>query len=81
MDNYNTNPLLQKIIEIKNNGGTPQQAMQFLMSMNPNINMAQTQLMNMSKGRTPQEFIMQLARQNGVSPENMQGIMSLFGKK
>jgi hypothetical protein len=51
------------------------------MSMNPNINMAQTQLMNMSKGRTPQEFIMQLARQNGVSPENMQGIMSLFGKR
>ena len=81
MDNYNTNPLLQKIIEIKNNGGTPQQAMQFLISMNPNINMVRTQLTNMSRGRTPQEFIMQLARQNGVSPENMQGIMSLFGKR
>ena len=79
--NYNANPLLQKIIEIKNNGGTPQQAMQYLVSMNPSINMAQTQLMNMSRGRTPQEFIMQLARQNGVSPENMQGIMSLVGKK
>ena len=81
MDNYNANPLLQKIIEIKNNGGTPQQAMQFLISMNPNINMVRTQLTNMSRGRTPQEFIMQLARQNGVSPENMQGIMSLFGKR
>jgi hypothetical protein len=81
MDNFNANPLVQKLIEIKNNGGTPQQAMQFLISMNPNINMAQTQLMNMSKGRTPQQFIMQLARQNGVSPENMQGIMSLFVKR
>jgi hypothetical protein len=80
MDNFNTNPIVQKLIEIKNNGGTPQQAMQFLASMNPNINMAQTQLINMSRGRTPQEFIIQLARQNGVSPENMQGIMSLFGK-
>ena len=35
----------------------------------------------MANGRNPKEFIMQLARQNGVSPENMQGIMSLFGKR
>lgn len=81
MNNMNANPVLQKIIEIKNNGGTPQQAMQFLLQMNPNINMIQTQLANMSKGRSPQEFVMQLAKQNGINPQNMQGIMSLFGRK
>ena len=81
MNNYNANPMLQKIFEIKNNGGTPQQAMQVLLSMNPNINMAQTQLTNMSRGRSPQEFLMQLAKQQGVNPEMMQGIMSLFGRR
>lgn len=79
--NNQMNQVIQGLLQMKNAGRNPQQVMQLLMQRNPNYQQAMTTLQNMAQGRNPQEFIMQLAKQNGVTQENMQGIMSLFGKQ
>jgi hypothetical protein len=38
-------------------------------------------LQNMSQGKSMQEFVMQLARQQGVSQENLQAMQNMFGGK
>jgi hypothetical protein len=53
--------------------------MQGMMQRTPQINQMQTQLQNMAQGRSPQEFLIQLARQNGVSEENIQGLSRILG--
>ena len=35
----------------------------------------------MAQGRTPKEFILQLARQNGVNEKNLQGLERILGGK
>ncbi len=79
--NNQMNQAIQSILSMQKAGHNPQMVMQMLMQQNPNIRNAITTLQNMSQGRNPQEFVMQLAKQNGISQENMQGIMSLFGNK
>ena len=79
--NNQMNQVIQGLLQMKNAGRNPQQVMQMLMQRNPNYQQAMTTLQNMAQGRNPQEFIMQLAKQNGVTQENMQGIMSLFGRR
>ena len=79
--NNQMNQVIQGLLQMKNAGRNPQQVMQMLMQRNPNYQQAMATLQNMAQGRNPQEFIMQLAKQNGVTQENMQGIMSLFGKQ
>ena len=38
-------------------------------------------MQNMAQGRNPKEFLMQLARQNGVSEKNLQGLSRILGGK
>lgn len=73
------NSTIQNIIALYNSGGNPQQIMQQMMQKTPQINQMQTQLQNMAQGRSPQEFLIQLARQNGVSEENIQGLSRILG--
>ena len=75
------NQIVQTLLSMKNAGRNPQQIMQMLMQRNPNYQQTITTLQNMAQGRSPQEFLMQLAKQQGVTPENIQGIMSLFVKR
>jgi hypothetical protein len=77
--NNDINSRIQAIMQLKQNGLTPQSAMQMLMQRNPNYQIAMQRLNNMSQGRDMKDFVMQLARQNGVSQENLQAIQSLFG--
>lgn len=79
--NNQMNQVIQSILQMKNAGRNPQMVMQMIMQQNPNYQQTMTTLQNMAQGRNPQEFLMQLAKQNGISQENMQGIMSLFGKR
>ena len=76
--NNDINSRIQAIMQLKQKGFTPQSVMQMLMQRNPQYNQALQQLKNMSGGRSPQEFVMQLARQNGVSQENLQAIQEMF---
>ena len=72
------NSAIQNIIALYNSGGNPAQIMQGMMNKNPQINQMQTQLNNMAQGRNPQEFLLQLARQNGVSEENLKGLSQIL---
>ena len=76
--NNDVNAVISQIMALKKQGKNPQAVMQMLMQRNPQYNQALQQLKNMSGGRSPQEFVMQLARQNGVSQENLQAIQEMF---
>lgn len=77
--NNDVNNRIQAIMQLKQQGFTPQSAMQMLMQQNPNYKLAMQRFNNMAQGRNMKDFVMQLARQNGVSAENLQAIQSLFG--
>lgn len=72
------NKVISQIMAFKKQGMTPQAVAQMMFYQNPQLQMYQTQLKNMSNGRNPQEFVMQLARQNGVSEENLKCMQDLF---
>lgn len=75
------NSVISQIMTLKQQGATPQAVMQMMMQQNPQMQMAQTRLKNMANGRNPQEFVMQLAKQNGISQENLQALQQMFGGK
>lgn len=76
---YDVNQALQGLFQMRNAGQNPRAIMQMLIQRNPQYSQMLTQIRNMSNGRNPQEFVMQLARQNGVSEQNMAQLMQMFG--
>lgn len=77
--NMDINQTIENIIKFYESGGNPQQAMQTIMQKNNNIGKMQNQLQNMAQGRSPKEFLLQLARQNGVNEKNLQGLSRILG--
>lgn len=75
------NQTIEQIIALYDKGGNPQQIMQQMMGRGTPIGQMQNQLKNMAQGRTPTEFILQIAKQNGVSEHNLQGIARILGAK
>ena len=75
------NATIERIIALYDSGGNPQQVMQNMMQQGTPISQMQTQLQNMAQGRSPNEFILQMARQNGVSEKNLQGLARILGVK
>lgn len=76
--NNDINSVISQIMALKNQGKNPQAVMQMLFQQNPQYQQMATQLKNMAGGRNPKEFVMQLARQNGVNEENLKGMKELF---
>ena len=64
--NGNVNANIQQIMAFKKQGKSPQQVMKMIMAQNPQLQQTLTQMKNMAGNRSPKEFIMQMARQNGV---------------
>ena len=81
MYNNDINQSIENIIALYERGGNPQQVMQTMMQRNSQIGQMQNQLQNMAQGRSPKEFLLQLARQNGVSEKNLQGLSRILGGK
>lgn len=77
---YDINQALQSIFQMKNAGQNPQAILQMMMQQNPQIAQLMTQFQNMSSGKNPRDFITQLARQNGVSENNISAIKQMFNK-
>lgn len=77
---YDVNQALQSIFQMKNAGRNPQQIMQMLIQRNPQVAQLMTQFRNMSNGQNPRDFLTQLARQNGVSEQNISNIQQMFQK-
>lgn len=76
----NLNNIISNIVAMKNAGKNPQMLMNNILQSNPQYGQMLNQLKNMANGRNPQDFIMQLAQQNGVSPENLQALKQMFGR-
>ena len=77
---YDVNQALQNIIAMKNSGKNPQMILQMLMQQNPQVSQMMTQFRNMSNGKNPRDFITQMARQNGLSEQNISAIQQMFTK-
>ena len=75
------NATIERIIAMYDKGGNPQQIMQNMMQQGTPIGQMQSQMQNMAQGRSPMEFILQIAKQNGVSEQNLQGIARILGAK
>jgi uncharacterized protein YutE (UPF0331/DUF86 family) len=78
---YDVNQALQSVFQMRNAGRNPQQIMQMLIQRNPQYQQQIAMLQNMAKGKTPKEFFTQLAKQNGVSEQNMAQLMQMFGNQ
>ena len=74
------NSVIGNIVAMKNAGKDPQKLMNSILNSNPQYHQMLTQLKNMSNGRNINEFVMQLAQQNGVSQQNLQAIKQMFGR-
>lgn len=76
--NEQFNTFLQNMLSFKQSGKNPAQLMQMIMQRNPQYNQLMTTLQNMAQGKNPREFIIQLAKQNGVGEQQLQQIMQLL---
>ena len=79
--NNNINQMIENVINFYNSGGNPNEFMQSIIRNNPNINMFNTQLKNMAQGKNMPEFLLQLAKQNGVNERNLEGLARILGAK
>lgn len=75
------NQTIGALISFYDSGRNPQELMQMAMQRNPNINQMKTQLQNMVGDRNPSEFLIQFAKQNGVSEQNIQGLARILSAK
>ena len=78
MNQLNQN--IDAIINMANTNKNPQQIIQMLNQSRPEIKQMMTQIQNMAQGRTPKEFITQLARQNGVDQNRIDQLMKIIGQ-
>ena len=79
--NNNLNQMIENVISFYKSGGNPNDFMQNIIRNNPNINMFNTQLKNMAQGKNMTEFLLQLAKQNGVNEKNLEGLARILGAK
>ena len=77
MNQINQN--IDAIINMANTNRNPKQIMQMMLQSNPEIRQAMVQMQNMAQGRTPKEFITQLAKQNGVDQDRIDQLMRIIG--
>lgn len=71
--------MLEQIIQFYKSGRNPQELMGRFMPNN--LEQMKQKMQNMAQGRSPAEFILQLARQNGASEQNLQGLAQILGAK
>lgn len=74
------NSVIEKIIMLHDKGSNPQQLMQQMFG-NTNISQLNSQMQNMSKGMNKGQFYLQLAKQGGVSEQNIQRLAQILGVK
>ena len=79
--NNQLNQNIDMIINMANMKRNPQQIMQMMLQQNPQIREMMTQIQNMAQGRTPQEFITDLAKQNGISQDRIDQLLNIMGRK
>lgn len=69
--NNQFNQILQSMALAKKQGKNPQMIMNSMLQQNPQMQQTLTQFKNMSNGRSPKEFVMQYAKQQGLDEITM----------
>ena len=75
------NAQIERIIALHDSGGDPNKVMQTMFQKHPNVSQLGTQYQNMAQGRKPTEVLLQLAKQGGVSEQNIQALARILGVK
>lgn len=78
MQNNQLNQTLQNIAMAKKQGKNPQMLMNMMLQNNPQMQQTMTQIKNISNGKNPKEFFMQMAKQNGVEETTLALLDELF---
>lgn len=75
------NQTIQALVNLHDRGRNPQELMQMFTQNNGvgQLNQMKAQMQNMAQGRSPKEFILQIARQNGASEQNIQQLARILG--
>ena len=74
------NEQISALMSLKQQGMQPQQVFQMMCQQNPYLNQQLKTLQNMAQGKSPQEFIMQLANQKGLNQQSIMAIKQMLGK-
>lgn len=73
------NQFISQMSNAQSRGVNPNMLINQMIQKNPNVRILQQRLANMAQGRSPQEFVIQLAKQNGATEENAQKLAKMFG--
>ena len=80
MNNNNNNPI-QMVMSFMESGGNPQVLAQQIVNQNPQMVQMISQVKNMAGNKTPKEFAMQLAKQNGMNQKQIENLFNKMGSK
>lgn len=72
-NNFNPNAIIDGFKQMINSGYNQQQIEQMLLQNNPKMQAFANQMKN--SGMSPEQFVMQLAKQNNIPPQIVQQIM------
>lgn len=75
------NQTISRIIALYDSKGDPNKMMQQMLTKHPNINGMSTQFNNMTQGMDRKQAYLQIAKQRGVSEENIKGLARIMGVK
>ena len=75
----NINDRIARIIAMHDSGGDPNRMMMNMVQQMPNIQMMWTQYNNMMQGRSKKDAFLQMAKQQGVTEQNIQGLCRILG--
>ena len=78
--NNNFNLSLQDILNAKRQGKNPQSFMNDILQKNPQIQQTMTQFKNMTNGKNPRDFVLQLAKQQGYDEASIGIINEILNK-
>lgn len=73
------NDIIQRLVTFYDSGRNPMELMNKFQG--GNLNTTKQQIMNMAQGRSPAEFILQLAKQNGATEQSLQGLARILGAR
>lgn len=77
MPNGSPNNRINMIMQMLSNGISPQQIIQ----QNPQLNQTMIQIKNVIGNKSPKDVVMQLAKQQGIDPSQLEELARKFGAK
>lgn len=73
--------VVKSIINLAESGKDPNFYTNMIMRQHPQLSQGMTQLQNMAQGRTMQDLLVQLLKQNGIPQSDIDYVARLLGAK